>query len=132
MFSLPDCSIILKHVKYRRLQHKESSIDPAGFIIRFFPKASHEISIANFKCAESTRRLDSGNSRSAPVTGMELHQLSDINVGHAVSVRKHKSLFAKVLPDAANTAASHRFQPRIDQRHSPWLKDTIAISPAAA
>src|SRR5262249_21058604 len=118
--TLPGSHVIINTVDDRRLEYKESTIDPGMIAGRFFLKRFHGDAI-QIECAIATGRQNGSYRSGLTVFLVELDERPNVDVCQPVAVSKAESLLTNLCADALQPATSESVLARIDERDTPRL-----------
>ena len=98
----------LQVVEHAAVQYEVAAVDPGVTRRRLLGELTHAVA-AEGKLAKTTDRVDSGQGRDAAAGAVELQQITDVDVRHAVSIGQQEVLIVTdVLLDPRQSAAGHR------------------------
>lgn len=117
--------VIVDEIKNARLQDHVARIDGDAIIDILFTESSHAVVPVDIKHALLLLLANSGQRRDLSMLLMKLHELRDIDIADAITIRHEKRLIADIRLHAFDSAARHRLQSRIDDRHAPRFRVLI-------
>src|SRR5262249_36348089 len=104
----------------RAFEDEESAVDEAIRHGRLLAELDHA-GATRHQLAEARGRTDTGHGPDPAVALVKGHELPDVDVGHAVTVRQHESRTVDVALDSLDAGAGQRGGTGVGEGHRPAL-----------